>query len=503
MKRGRILLSISITVLWFLRAPAAYADSAIGPPPPAVATPPSPVIITALRFEGTSTTGGAPLFAQLYNNSDDLVDMRGWRLVFSTENAAATLATFDSWLLPRGYVVAGDATISGADYTFALDDSMAQQAAHTVGRVVSIEPDDNFAAQSVGLPFYTYGAAQWLQRTQTSSGKYNVAGKATDFAAQNGTAQLYSGGQYTPALASAGLSITEILPAAHDCPPTASDLRCNDYIKLYNADSAPIDLANYRLRSNYGGTKSGSSNTFQLQGTLTPNTYLTIHAKDDGSPLSLLDNGGYVWIEDTFGLQIYDPVVQYPDGDSGSAWAFDGTAWRWTTNPQPLGANNFSAELPQTIEDSVVSLAPCDPGQERNPATNRCRSIASTAAEIFTPCKPGEERNPATNRCRAVLAASTTLEPCPAGQTRNPETNRCRKDQIAAIADVRDVAAATSPPLKLPLQWFIAAGVAIVALGYALYEWRQDIRQLRRTLRPRIAAFASQHLRFWRHKRRP
>ncbi|HEU4966300.1 MAG TPA: hypothetical protein VFT53_02355, partial [Candidatus Saccharimonadales bacterium] len=150
------------------------------------------------------------------------------------------------------------------------------------------------------------------------------------------------------------------------------------------------------------------------------------------------------------------------------------------------------------------SLAPCDPGQERNPATNRCRSIASTAAEIFTPCKPGEERNPATNRCRAVLAASTTLEPCPAGQTRNPETNRCCKDQIAAIADVRDVAAATSPPLKLPLQWFIAAGVAIVALGYALYEWRQDIQQLRRTLsRPRLTALAGQHLRFWRHKRRP
>jgi len=495
MKHWRIVACILfLATLWPCKA---AADGAIGPPPLPSTTMASPVIITAVRFSGTSATGGAPVFVQLYNNSDDLVDIHDWRLTISTPSQEIILNMFSTWLQPRGYIVAGDSTVADADYTFTLSAPDTEQLATASARTISLEPTTvSILAHSIPTPFYVYGNGQWLQRMQTSSGKYNLTGKTTDFAAQNGTAQLYSGGAYTPASNTDGLTVVELLPNAQGCPPTSTDLRCNDYIKLYNAGDHPVDLAGYRVRSSYGGTKSSTSNTFMLSGSLEPDAYYAVSLKDDGTPLSLVDSGGYVWLEDAYGLKMYEHIIAYPsagsDAKAGWAWAFDGTTWRWTADPQPNGSNNFPPETPQTATDETT-LSPCGPGQERNPDTNRCRSIIN-AATVLVSCGPGEERNPQTNRCRSVPAASTSLQPCPAGQARNPETNRCRKDQNADIPSIKDIAAATAPTVKMPVQWFVAIGVATLALGYGIYEWRQDIQALRRTLKPRLAAFASQHL---------
>jgi len=495
MKHWRIVACILFLVATWPRTAA--ADSVIGPPPLPSTAVASPVIITAVRFSGTSATGGAPVFAQLYNNSDGLVDIHDWQLTVSTPGQKIILNMFSTWIRPRGYMVAGDSTVAGADYTFSLSSSDAEQLAAAPARTISLEPNTSaILAHSVATPSYAYGNNQWLQRTQTSSGKYNLTGKTTDFAAQNGAAQLYSGGAYAPASNTDDLTVVELLPNAQGCPPTSADPRCNDYIKLYNASGHPIDLASYRVRSSYGGTKSSASNTFTLNGSLEPGAYYAVSLKDDSTPLSLVDSGGYVWLEDAYGLKMYEPIIAYPSAGSdakvGWAWAFDGATWRWTADPQPNGSNNFPPEISQAATNETT-LLPCGAGQERNPDTNRCHLVASAASSL-TPCGPDEERNPQTNRCRAVPAASTSLQQCPAGQTRNPETNRCRKDQNAGIPSVKDVAAATAPAVKMPVQWFIAIGVATVALGYAIYEWRQDIQALRRTLKPRLAAFASLHL---------
>jgi hypothetical protein len=44
---------------------------------------------------------------------------------------------------------------------------------------------------------------------------------------------------------------------------------------------------------------------------------------------------------------------------------------------------------------TVKNMKPCPPGQERNPATGRCRKSQK-------PCPPGQERNPVTRRCRKI-----------------------------------------------------------------------------------------------------
>ena len=454
--------------------PALPVDT-IALPHPSQGTPaPSPLIITALRLNA-----GAPVFVQVYNNSDAALDLHDWKLVFDAHDAASetavTLAAFSGWLAPHGYLVAGDSTIANADSMFSLSAAVRGQLAALPAADVTLLPSSGagFPLDLTAMPPQAYG--QWLQRLQSSSGKYTVTGTGSDFTVQNGAASLAAGGTYEPPETASGLEIIELLPHAPDCSPLYLTAACTDYIKLFNPSASPIDLSLFRLRSDSGGLQPAPGNTIPLNGTLAPRAYRLVGNRADGEPLSLTDSGGYVWVEDVYGLRIYQPVVQYPSAadTAGWAWAFDGSSWRWSSHPSPDGANIFPPDTVASGSAAISLLKPCTPDQYRNPATNRCRSLVSATTAV-QPCQQGQERNPATSRCRAVLAASTSLKPCAAGQTRNPATNRCRSITATTIASVSDAAAPAAARSNIT-PWILTALIAAAALAYAAYEWRQDI----------------------------
>jgi hypothetical protein len=317
----------------------------------------------------------------------------------------------------------------------------------------------------------------------------------SDFTTQTGSAQLYGGGLYSPPDA-VGLQIVEILPNARTCPPLDTSPDCSDYVKLYNPTANSIDLSAFRLRSNSGGLSSTKSNTTMLTGTLQPYAYAA-------EPIDLTNSGGYAWVEDDYGVRTYQPIYDYPDASDTSkkdqSWALDpndGT-WKWMT-PAPTTANYWPA-VAATVTTATTTAADCGPGRERNPATGRCRTIATAASTSLQPCaanqernpatnrcrsvttagatlatcQPGQERNPATNRCKAVASTSDQPKPCPAGQTRNADTNRCRKvTTVTTQGSIKDVPTSTTAP---KVAWWAAGVVGVAALGYGAYEWRQDI----------------------------
>jgi Lamin Tail Domain len=295
-----------------------------------------------------------------------------------------------------------------------------------------------------------------------------------------------------------GIVINEFLPN-----PSGSDAG-HEFIELYNPTKAAIALDGCSLQTSAG------SKTYDLSGAvLQPGQYQAFYDSQTG--LTLPNSaGGTVWLlSPTDELQSIDYPANMADD---VAWARFNDAWQATYAPTPNAANISMPQAPcpagqyrdsatnrcrDIATSSSTTLKPCAPDQYRNPATNRCKAkisaatLAACAANQYRnpatnrcklisstsgslkPCKPGHERNPATNRCKST-ASSNSLKPCKPGWIRNPATNRCRKGAVkgASIAGIKDV---SSPTATGSTQWWLAAGAVLAALGYALYEWRQEI----------------------------
>ena len=400
------------------------------------------------------------------------------------------------------------------------------------------------------------GALVWERVRWTAAARTGVFAK--DFRARSGEAEVTAPYE-TPGEPS--LQILEVLPYPHTCD--AAPDNCQKYVKVKNTGDQPIDLAAYRLRSGTPGSNSTVRNTSSLAGVIASGQVLTIRAQANGAELAIL-RSGTLWFEDQHGLVSFSPRIDAYNGagqaaHQGKSWAYNSQtgAWQWTT-PSPDQADNIITNTPASPhQPSQPSGKPCPAGQERNPATNRCRKINSSEkksrqtagnakvarstshAQKLTICKPGQERNPATGRCRTVSVTGQRLAACKAGQYRNPATGRCRAlasgkasatvckagyYRNPATGRCKKLGAANSRQLtpckpgwernpstnrcrkstsknsKAPaagyavepssnngqteIVWWMIGGVAIVAVGYAGWEWRSEIGQwLRRMVR--------------------
>ena len=270
-----------------------------------------------------------------------------------------------------------------------------------------------------------------------------------------------------------GVIINELLPN-----PAGSD-GGNEFIELYNPTDEVIPLSGCSLQTT-ANKKTHDFTDTEMQ----PRQYFTFYSSQTGLTLSN-SAGGTVWLlSPTEELE----AITYPgDLADDAGWARFAGGWNLTYQLTPNAANILVETEPCPAEQlrnpetnrcrsvlsvSTYNLIPCRPGQERNPATNRCRLISDSNRQLV-PCNPGQVRNPETNRCRKVAASS--LKPCAPGQFRNPATNRCKKmsgGKAAGLTTVKDVETSTG---NTPIHWGVAGFISIGAIGYGVYEWRQDI----------------------------
>ena len=288
------------------------------------------------------------------------------------------------------------------------------------------------------------------------------------------------------------LDITELLPNAH-----GSDAG-QEFIELYNPNDYSVDLSEYRL---YVGPQYDTEYLFPAGSTIEAYSYKTFSNTE--IPYSLLNTSSKVAVAHHMGIVVSE-VPAYQDPKDGQSWSLIDTAWQYTMAPTPGLANTISIEdvveklettlqvcaanqyrSPETnrcrlISSSIETVTACKDGQYRSEETNRCRNIASDTKTI-TPCDEDEERNTETNRCRKIVVA-TQPAPCKEGQERSPETNRCRTIAKMSNADYGVLGAET----KSNGTWYVFAavgGIVLVALGYAVWEWRSEIRKFFRKVR--------------------
>jgi hypothetical protein len=469
---------------------------------PPKALPASPVIITSYRVDD-----GRLSFVQLYNNSSSIIKLDDWRVEYTlthpTEASIVLPIQLTAWLPAHQYAVYGQiglALAADAEY------DMPPTSGYVVEALRIISANEAYAPYQVTgglfLNHERYDLSVSTAGNYTSTSKYKEMDRA---------APLYGGAlyMYPPA---AEFKIVEILAHANDCSPVDADAACGDYIKLFNPTAEQIVLEGYRLRVGYQGQSSSVSNAVALRGALAPGAYGIVDYRDDGQALAITNTGGYAWIEDMYGLRLYESTIQsYEDSSAalrqGQSWALNNDTWMWAV-PSPYGMNTFV-----TVDDAPqlagTTLQPCKDNQYRSEETNRCRTIVATAVSV--PCKDGQYRSEETNRCRNIaLAGSTlvecgddqyrseatnrcrnivtltgTLTPCKDNQYRSEETNRCRNITTSTVPAAAFAVESTPDTGKVFVGWYALGGVGALAVAYGVWEWRSEAMAAVR----RIASF--------------
>ncbi|HEU4830901.1 MAG TPA: lamin tail domain-containing protein [Candidatus Saccharimonadales bacterium] len=259
--------------------------------------------------------------------------------------------------------------------------------------------------------------------------------------------------------------VVEILPNA-----SGSDVG-SEFIEIYNPNDVKMNLDKYTIQI-------GPSHIvyhFPTNSFIEPHEYKAFY--NTGGTFTLPNVASYVEIAIS-GESAVGEVIIYDSPKDNMSWALIDDVWQYTNRPTPGQANLSSIVKPEAKEIiAVKTLKPCADHQYRSPQTNRCRNNV-TSLSLSSACREGQERNPATNRCKAIAAVlgATDSRPCEEGKERNPETNRCRTIESMSQADYKPEQ--VIEPAGNYIGWWVIGGVAIIAIGYGVWEWRQDIGKL-------------------------
>lgn len=348
----------------------------------------SPLIVTSFK---TENSGQDISFLEIYNSGDALQRLSDWQITDTINQRTIVLDARDGYIEPNTHVViTKDGAVSGATYTI--------KAWSWLPTVVAANPPVIQAITNIKLSNHAYRSADteiepkyidmWATRRYLMSG-YSSTTFDPHYRA------LFDDGLYVAPSTSQGLQIVEIYPYSSSCDPFDSSILCGDYVKLFNISNHSIDLNDYVLRTDSSSASRTNANAINLGGELGAGEYRAVAVTNNGSKLSLTNSGGYVWLEDMWGLTSYPATLtRYESAGSafqGYAYATDANgAWQWTSTPAPLSSNTMTS----------IAAQACPDGKYLNPDTNRCRSTLEETLNTLTGCEEGSERNITTNRCR-------------------------------------------------------------------------------------------------------
>jgi len=466
---------------------------------PTHASSASRVIMTYIQAGGAA--GAKEELIVLYNSSSEAVDLTDWCLVNKSEIAFACLAgdSGDSsttyMLQPYGYLsIASEAYVQthgyGRDYYSHVYTVTNQSSGSIVGGADSISvvtgTGDIIANKSWASGASTNKA--WVRlKVATGPDTYSAIDEVLDWQAGSivdpptssltvATSPVTPGespeNPDTPEVPGSETPSTPLLLLSEIFPNPAGSDTGGEYIEIYNpSHTETVSLTDFLLRIGIGVRTKDYS--FPQQSSIAPQAY-AVYSNGDIS-FGLVNTAGAAQLLYR-GVAVGD-LVEYATAKDDEAWALIGGIWQYTTIPTPGLANLPTPPAILAPAAIKVATAPkaCASNQFRNPETGRCKRIDDSGAPIAA-CKVGQERNPETKRCRSIATATSTPAPCKEGQERNPETNRCRGIVKMSNADYK-VQSVQSDADNQPswYYWAAMAGVVVMVLGYAVWEWRKEL----------------------------
>ncbi|MBP9667363.1 lamin tail domain-containing protein [Candidatus Saccharibacteria bacterium] len=295
-----------------------------------------PLLITGYSFSGHSVR-----YVQIYNSDSQIVTLDGWRV--GTDDTSWQGPMLHGILEPHKKILVADpSVVMSPTVEFSMPIPKITDVRLSMVRLIPPtntnwnEQIATITTTATTVNVATSPATYYFSRNvSTTTGNY-----LTTYTAFVPTAslQLEQDPLYQ-APSSAGLTLVEVYPSPKTCAPTFVISLCQEYVKLHNPTTAPIDLSLLRLRVGSAGQSATTSNTSSLRGVLAPDGYVSI-------PIGLTDAGSWAWLEDEYGITRYDAtLVSYPSASSHSEWSYAYNhatdAWQWTQYPSPDGPNTF------------------------------------------------------------------------------------------------------------------------------------------------------------------
>jgi hypothetical protein len=497
------------------------------------------VLITQIQAGGVGAA--TQEFIVLYNNSSEEVDISGWCM---TNKSGVVIACFsppgtarETYLPAYGHAVIASSSfaitlpvgrvsltyvpssqssgsITGSNDTISLID--------TLGTVIdrqtwtsSISAGMQFERRGSGSPYVykdTDNSTDWsitlpgvlpADETDIDTTVIDMCPNLDDVQSSVPVGDEFDSTGNCVAKTITQLNVSEILPNA-----AGSDTG-QEFIEVFNPNDFEVLFANYKL---YVGLNYENEYYFPNGSVIKPNGYVSFTNAD--IPFTLSNTSGRVGLALADDGVVISETPTYANPKDGQSWADINDEWFYTNQPTPGMVNlpmDDTIEGLDDVSDSV--LQPCAINQYRSPETNRCRLIATTAGTI-TPCKDGQYRSEQTNRCRNIANDANTVVSCDEGEERNAETNRCRKVTKTDVPapckegqernlDTNRCRTITKMPsadygvlgaeTKNEGNWYVWAavgGVLVLALGYAIWEWHDEIGKFFHKYSGRILRFA-------------
>jgi hypothetical protein len=217
------------------------------------------------------------------------------------------------------------------------------------------------------------------------------------------------------------VEITELLPDPVSPATDAND----EYVELHNLSDQPIELNNFKLQTGNSYTYS-----YTISGqVLLPNGYMVLYSEQSGLVLS--NSGSRARLISPNGSVISE-TDSYVNAKPGQAWSLVNGVWTWTTSP--TAGNDNILTVPLTVTKTAT--------------TNK------------------------TSKPKAAKKVVTAKKKQPA----KPKTTKAQKDKKdkAAVNGASTSGDGDGGGSSSIHRWVIA-GLGLLAVGYALYEYKDDI----------------------------
>lgn len=435
-----------------------------------VSAMPAPVLISEVQLR--STASASEEFIELYNNSDQTVDLSTYKLEYYTASATAfsplntpgKTIELSGNLYPHGYFLVassgylpGVATLNLATSLGLNDSTGAVRLARNEATATSTEDVIGWGTAKLyeGTVATKPATGKTLARNLSETLMTDTDNNSVDFSVLNeetpssaNVAPPTSDPEPTPdpdetppletpdpapivepvttpdpvpATVLLPLSISELLP--NPASPATDD--ADEFVELYNPNDQEVSLEGYRV-------ETGANYTYHYvfsEGVIPAHGYLAVFSKDTN--LTLSNSAGGARLLDPSGAIVYE-VLPYEDANDGEAWAYIDGVWKWTLTPTPSVVN--ALRLP------VLPIA-----KANNPVAKAKSTKTTTTAK------------PKTTTAKTATAKKTTASKVKAASTTNADE---------------------APLGPAPLHPSVLVGVGLLALLYAVYEYRGDIRSL-------------------------